>query len=407
MRLCKNCKTEINDSCNFCPNCGEKVEREISPVVSQDVERIKALIPVLKNMMSGTSEENMELVQALAEQRKMLDDTIKELTELKEEIKKSANNVPANFMPYGQPYGPMMPYPPYGAYPYPSYVQQGGYPPYGAYPYPPYPAQAPKNESAPVEPSKEKEQEQEEAISQEPIQVVSDNYFVQEDQEVSIIETEEDREPVYKKKKGRLLVRILSFIMILLSLGAIVAPFMLPIVEFGSETKFAFCGKDVLDTIIYNFTLRGTEIQHVPSLVDYIINYVLRAEDITLHIAWWAYAVSLVLVVILLVIDAIIGFVRVASGRTKGRFYWLSFVSFILCAINIVGLNILMTGSGNFLKLLAMGSYVFVGAIVLRFVLAFFVRNTKKESPNYQSKKERKLAKKSEKKARKLEKLAR
>lgn len=404
MRLCKNCKTEINDSCNFCPNCGEKVEREISPVVSQDVERIKALIPVLKNMMSGTSEENMELVQALAEQRKMLDDTIKELTELKEEIKKSANSVPANFMPYGQPYGPMMPYPPYGAYPYPSYVQQGGYPPYGAYPYPPYPAQAPKNESAPVEPIKEKEQEQEEAISQEPIQVVSDNYFVQEDQEVSIIETEEEREPVYEKKKGKLLVRVLSFIMILLSLGAIVAPFMLAMIQIPG-TNYVFGGKDVLDAVIYNFTLRGTEINSV--FVGFIIDGVLRSSEVKLHIAWWAYAVSLVLVVILLVIDAIIGFVRVASGRTKGRFYWLSFVSLILCAINIVGLNILMTGSGNFLKLLAMGSYVFVGAIVLRFILAFFVRNTKKESPNYQSKKERKLAKKSEKKARKLEKLAR
>ncbi len=401
MRFCKNCEKELNGDYEFCPFCGTKVEKVKELPSNPDVDRINALIPVLKTMLGSGEQEKAELKEIITQQQKMLDDTVKELAELKETIKQNSLALTNGYnAPY--PYGPMMPYPQYApTYVYPNYVPS-------AYAQPPYPAQgSPYPQPAP-EPAPERNNgsfEKEQVQTNESVDIFEDNLVVKEEQNVVVVTPEAEDVPV-EQKKSRLSVRILSFIMMILSLGAVAGAFVLAYVDIKSSgVSFNFNGVDVVDAIIYN--LSGGAVGGESVLSAFTSLGILVQPDITYHIAWWAFATGFMLSSILLVLDAIIGFGRIASGNTKGRFYFLPFLALVFTAIGIPGLSMFMSASGELLDILGLGAMISAGAIVLRIILSFFVRNTKKESDKYVNKKARKEAKKAAKREAKLERLAR
>ena len=128
MNVCKICKKEIDGDFKFCPFCGSAlVSNEIAPIgVNADVERIKSIMPLLKNVLSNGAAEQTEMLSKISEQQRVIDETVKELNELKEVIKQNAlatvNNQQAqNAQPQAQPYGMGYPFPYY----YPPYPPQG------------------------------------------------------------------------------------------------------------------------------------------------------------------------------------------------------------------------------------------------------------------------------------------
>ena len=395
MNFCKVCGKQIGGEYTFCPFCGATIEKIAqSSDVNADVERIKSVLPLLKNALNGANEEKSELLSKIAEQQKMLDDTVKELTELKEIIKQNALIPMGQNQQQGQNNQGMQP-PPYGMYPYPYFYP--AYMPQGMM----FPGQMP------MQPMQEEQVQQndgvstniEQAIVVEPVEEVEETSEQKQTNETSKEEKVETKEP-----KGKLRARILSFILMLFAMVGIAIPFILPM--FGTVNG-ELNGMYVLDAMIY--TMSGTVTSIIPDFNGFAIAFnevITTTEFGLLHVVYWAFIGGFALTILLLFVNVIFGFVRVATGKTKGRFYFLDYITFATYLISVLGFvfvtgleyfetGILSTVLWVFNNIMLIGYYGVGVAILARIILSFFVKRTKisKRQAKKQAKKETKLEK--------------
>lgn len=363
MHKCQKCEKEWAEEFSFCPFCGEKYVPKVEEPdqVAADVERIKSIIPILKNVLGGVNEEKAELLSKISEQQKVLDETVKELTELKEIIKQNAL-VPMNYHPQ---FGPM-PYPQYPAYVYPSYVPQGGaYPAQGGASYP----QANNPASQPSQQDK----------------VIENAIVVDKDKQETVLNKDES------KPQSKVSTRIMSFLMFIISLVGIIIPCFVAFVTVG---EVSYTGVDLFSQILAN-------------------SEELIKSMSTTSIIFWMFVASFALALICLFADVIFGVIRLIRGKTKGRFYYTSFFALGFLVINLIGIMLIgkdvleltaITDIVNktFRNVLEAGYFVFLFAVILRFVTALFVKCTR-----ISKRKLKKQARKEAKKALKLEKQAR
>ena len=125
MNSCKVCGKELKGDYAYCPYCGATLSSVSKDTIS-DVDRIKSVLPLLKNALAGANSEQVELLTKISEQQKVIDETVKELSELKEIIKQNAlmpigNQNGQNGQNGQQAYPNMYPFP----YFYPTYMPQG------------------------------------------------------------------------------------------------------------------------------------------------------------------------------------------------------------------------------------------------------------------------------------------
>lgn len=374
MHICKKCKKEWAEDFAFCPFCGEKYVPEVEErdKLNADVERIKSIIPLLKSVLGSTLEEKADLLSKISEQQKVLDETTKELSEIKEMIKQNSL-VPMNYPPQ---YG--MPYPQYPAYVYPTCPPQGGV----------YPGGYPQGVNAPADPKKGSKN-------------VDDALVINKDGSIA--------DDLTASPESKSATRKMSILMILISLIGILIPCLLTIITVN-DAKIN--GIQVIEGLFLNLT--QADISSSVNEFAVYFNNVLSVGHLSTQIVWWLFLSSFVLALLCLFIDVIIGILRTIKGTTKGKFYYISFIALCLLGISVVGAVIVgkellgVTGSildiveKTFRNVLEEGYGIFAGAIGARFVISFFVKGNK-----INKRRIRKQAKKEAKKAMKLAKQAR
>ncbi|MBR7110994.1 MAG: hypothetical protein IKC83_03880 [Clostridia bacterium] len=437
MNVCKICKKEIDGDFKFCPFCGSAlVSNEIAPIgVNADVERIKSIMPLLKNVLSNGAAEQTEMLSKISEQQRVIDETVKELNELKEVIKQNAlatvNNQQAqNAQPQAQPYGMGYPFPYY----YPPYPPQGMMYP-GMMPGAPgsdamY-QQMQQNMTPPTNltdaPVQNQENVQTEPIVQETVSdsqgtIVVDS--IAEDKNIEISQIEEKKEENAEnseKPKNFFRARILSFIILILGLAGIALPFVMNTFTFVSEYAGGnVCrGMHIIDALVYALTYGGAEVKILTEISPLRVEFInaIGGEFGIMHVAYWAFVGGFSMTLLLLFVNAIFGFVRVASGKTKGRFYFLDYLAIAVYVLSFVGF-IYVVGNTTFVSaeselvmfeeigivasskwvlenVVHIGYYALGAILVLRVILAFFVKRTKdKKNQLKKDKKSKQLTKK-------------
>lgn len=437
MNVCKICKKEIDGDFKFCPFCGSAlVSNEIAPIgVNADVERIKSIMPLLKNVLSNGAAEQTEMLSKISEQQRVIDETVKELNQLKEVIKQNAlatvNNQQAqNAQPQAQPYGMGYPFPYY----YPPYPPQGMMYP-GMMPGAPgsdamY-QQMQQNMTPPTNLTDASVQKQEN-VQTEPIvqETVSDSQetividSIAEDKKIEISQIEEKKEENAEnseKPKNFFRARILSFIILILGLAGIALPFVMNTFTFVSEYAGGnVCrGMHIIDALVYALTYGGAEVKILTEISPLRVEFInaIGSEFGIMHVAYWAFVGGFSMTLLLLFVNAIFGFVRVASGKTKGRFYFLDYLAIAVYVLSFVGF-IYVVGNTTFVSaeselvmfeeigivasskwvlenVVHIGYYALGAILVLRVVLAFFVKRTKdKKNQLKKDKKSKQLTKK-------------
>ena len=403
MNVCKICKKELNGDYKFCPHCGASLTTgEVASMgASADVERIKSIMPMLKSALSGASIEQAEMLSKISEQQRVIDNTLKELNELKEVIKQNAlatiNNQQA-----GQNQGQGQT--PYGMYPFPYY-----------YPYPMYPGmmagvmpndmayQQQNMQSAPVDPIKD-QTGYATAQNVEEAQVVESD--MQNAIDVDPVNTKDSapiEKPKKEKKKGVKRARILSFIILILGLAGIALPFVLNMFTFVSETAGAkICnGMNVIDALVYAFTnTNGAPIAIMTEINPLRVEFItaISTEFNIIHVAYWAFVGGFALTLLITFINVLFGFVRIASGKTKGRIYFLDFLAVFTYILSVAGLiyvigttttvtdptlcmfdeiGIVESAKWVITNAMHIGYYALGAALVLRIFFALFIKRTR------------------------------
>lgn len=437
MNVCKICKKEIDGDFKFCPFCGSAlVSNEIAPIgVNADVERIKSIMPLLKNVLSNGAAEQTEMLSKISEQQRVIDETVKELNQLKEVIKQNAlatvNNQQAqNAQPQAQPYGMGYPFPYY----YPPYPPQGMMYP-GMMPGAPgsdamY-QQMQQNMTPPTNltdaPVQNQENVQTEPIVQETVSDSQETIVIDsiaEDKNIEISQIEEKKEENAEKSekpKNFFRARILSFIILILGLAGIALPFVMNTFTFVSEYAGGnVCrGMHIIDALVYALTYGGAEVKILTEISPLRVEFInaIGGEFGIMHVAYWAFVGGFSMTLLLLFVNAIFGFVRVASGKTKGRFYFLDYLAIAVYVLSFVGF-IYVVGNTTFVSaeselvmfeeigivasskwvlenVVHIGYYALGAILVLRVILAFFVKRTKdKKNQLKKDKKSKQLTKK-------------
>ena len=88
MAKCENCEREYDDGYSFCPYCGEEKKEK----VLSDEERVKRVLPVLKEAFEEVTTVGVESVMLkIDEQRSLLVNTMDKLENLTEKIEDALN----------------------------------------------------------------------------------------------------------------------------------------------------------------------------------------------------------------------------------------------------------------------------------------------------------------------------
>jgi hypothetical protein len=321
----------------------------------------------LRLALNGESEEKAELMNKISEQQKALDDTIKELNELKESIKSGSAQADGANAPFMQG----MPYP-YPGYPYPPYP----YPPYPGYPPYPYPPQQTNVDESQANSNPVQAVDQNKANEPAPIYDNTSDLGKTNEEIMADIEAEE-------RRSGKTTVRALSFVLLFLALACIVIPFLLPIIGFTfPEGEVVIKGIHLADATV--FVLTGGEKYLMSSnwLADFVVES-LALDYTTMHVAIWTFLGSFFLLMLSLLFEVLLGFIRVATGNTKGRFYFSSLFSLFVLTVNAFSAFIVARGTDISLIVefvtgyMRLGYYALFGILVARMFIALFVKRTR------------------------------